>query len=147
MKIIHTLIITLIFAFTAAAQLTVNAPPNAIGPENNKVTIPFDVANANAITSFQFNVNFNPAILTPTGNPCAIGDLAAPMLVVCNSSDPGIVRMAAYGWSNFSGDGTIFNLTFYTHTGATMVKITNLYMFDQQGLVASSGVNGQITLQ
>lgn len=143
---IKTLILILTLTAAAVGQLNVNAPKLS-APANDVVTIPFDVTNSLAITSFQFNISFNPVVLTPTDDPCAIGDLAYPLNVICNASESGIVRMAAYGATNFSGDGTILLVTFYTHTGATPLKLTQNFFFNQAGRVPSIAHNGSVTLE
>lgn len=150
MKKINTLIFILIFTFAAFGQLTVNAPVMT-GPANAKVTIPITVKHAEGIIACQFILDYDPDVLTPINHNfgCETGDLAFPMITLCNvvEGQEGILRVVTYGATNFSGDGVILNVTFYTHKGGSTLEFDDIFFFDQQGAVEVNEHNGGIELQ
>ncbi len=141
---IKTLITILFVTCATFGQLTVTAP-TITADVNSKVTVPISVTNAVGIISFQYNVNFDSSVIT--FRSCEVGDLAAPMNVLCNVTPDGVLHTVAWGSSNFSGDGEVMLLNFYTHSGATPLKLRQVYFFDQFGSVALTATNGSITLQ
>lgn len=119
--------------------------PAMSGHTNSKVTTAFTVTDADEIIAFQFNVHYDPLVLTPTD--CSTGSLAFPMLTVCNVDPDGTLRVAVYGSTSFSGDGTILNVKFYTHKGSSDLAFSDVYFFDQNGWVESSAEDGEIILE
>jgi hypothetical protein len=146
-KTIITLFAILTFAFSAfAADLNV---PNLTAPENGKVVVPIYAKGVTAITSFQFNLIYDPDVINPTSDPnfgCSAGSLIVPMAVVCNVAPAGTLRVVAYGATNFSGSGPILNAEFYTGSGTTLLNLDNVFFFNQAGRVPISPHSGEVIL-
>jgi len=88
---------------------TASASPGAL------IVIPVttdDLTGLNVI-SYDFNVDFNPAVLTPASPPFdAVGTLSNTMTVTPNPNFPGHLIITAFQASNLSGAGTLINLRF-----------------------------------
>jgi hypothetical protein len=142
-----TLFAILTFAFSAFAG-GLNAP-SLTAPENAKVNVPIYAKNVDAITSFQFNLIYDPDVINPISDPnfgCSAGSLIGPMNVVCNVAPTGTLRVAAYGATNFSGSGPILNVEFYTGSGTTLLNLEAVYFFNQAGRVPISPHGGEVIL-
>lgn len=151
-------------AASPQSSVTVTAT-NANEPVNSTFTVATTVNDVTGlkISSFQFNIIYNPLVIAPTGNSdnnfaCTSGALssAAAIGVTCNVQSIDVTHskllVAAFGTGTLSGMGSILNVQFAanpTATSGTFSPLTfeNLYVFNNLGLVPTAPpVNGQITL-
>lgn len=148
MKLINSLIFTLILAVAGFGSVTVIAPKTT-ADENAKVTVPITVTGASDIIAFQFNIDYDPAVLTPAGSNygCSTGALAYPMTTLCNVTPDGTLHVVVYGSTTFWGSGTVLNVKFYTHTGASGLTFSNVYFFDEGGSTPVTSCDGELDLE
>ncbi|MDM7921561.1 MAG: cohesin domain-containing protein, partial [Pyrinomonadaceae bacterium] len=77
------------------------------------VTIPISVANFadKGIFDYQFEIAFDPNVLEARGDLASlVGTLSEGSSVTAYSPEPGIVRVAVYGVTPITADGTLVNL-------------------------------------
>ena len=108
------------------------------------------------IIAFQFNIIYDPTVITPTGTNfgCSTkGTLSETvgMIAYCNVAPAGTLRVAVYGAYPMSGSGTVLNLRFATANGAlpgavSALNFDNIYFFNERGYVTTTPHNGRITL-
>jgi hypothetical protein len=160
LTIVIALLAVLLLTQTGRAQtssLDVYAPHRKQATPS-KFVVPItasDLTNQ-GIIAFQFNILYDPTVITPAGTNfgCSTnGTLseAAGMIATCNVAPAGTLRVAVYGAYPLSGSGTVLNLKFATATGAlpgavSSLNFDNIYFFNEQGYVTTSAHNGRITL-
>jgi autotransporter-associated beta strand protein len=91
--------------------------PNPISSAGNELIMPlrFENTRGNAIDAYQFDILFDPAILSPAAPALDVaGTLSEGMDVVANSSVPGVLKVAVYGAVPAHGDGEYLRLHFHT---------------------------------
>jgi hypothetical protein len=77
--------------------------------------IPLMLANYNGqiVTSYQFELRYNPSVLVPDVAPIDLTtSTSAGYGFEFNASEPGVLRVAAYGVNPVAGNGTLANLRF-----------------------------------
>ena len=95
-----------------AAVVSVPAMSASTGSE---ATIPLRVDNllGKGVEAFQFDINYDPAVISPSQVAATIdGTLSSNMSVVSNSPTPGLLMVAVYGAYPANGDGVYVNLKF-----------------------------------
>lgn len=83
------------------------------------VNIPVRLENLNsrAISSYQFDVKYDPSVITPNASAADVtGTKSDGLGVISNSPVEGVLKVAVYGALPVTGDGVYLNLTF-TVTG------------------------------
>ena len=89
--------------------------PIASSSPSTIVTIPVTTGDVTglSVTSFDFQVTFNPAILTPASPAFdQAGTLSSSMLVTPNTAFPGHLIMSGFQGTFLAGGGTLINLKF-----------------------------------
>ena len=153
MKIITTLI-TILLLTISTFSIEIIAP-NLIAPENDKVTVEIAVGGAEGIVACDYILDYDPDVLTPVGDrrtnfSCETGWLAVPMQTLCNvvPGEEGILRVATWGYTNYTGTGSILTVTFYTHEkGVSPLEFDAIRMFDAGGLVEINEKNGWVEVR
>jgi hypothetical protein len=100
---------------TAVVPVPVSLPSVSASPGGTPFTIAVTTGDVTglAVTSFDFQVTFNPAILTPASPAFdSAGTLSSTMLVTPNTNYPGHLIISAFQSTNLSGSGTLINLKF-----------------------------------
>jgi hypothetical protein len=70
------------------------------------------------ILSFDFTVNYNPAIIMPQSTPFdTTGTLSSAMTITVNNNTPGTLVISGFGTTPLAGAGTLINLKFNTVGG------------------------------
>jgi hypothetical protein len=155
-----TLLAFLFLAQTSTAQATgidVTAPTRKhMTPSKFVVPITASDLTNQGVIAFQFNLLYDPAVITPYGNNfgCSTeGTLAGAvgMVATCNIVPDGTLRVAVYGAYPMSGSGPVVNIRFATARGAmpgsaSSLDFNNLYFFNELGYLATTPRNGRITL-
>ncbi|MFN0277102.1 MAG: DUF4394 domain-containing protein [Pyrinomonadaceae bacterium] len=89
---------------------------NVCGTNGSVVLIPITVSPitvGQAVISYDLNVDFNPAIVTPASPPFdAAGTLSSTMSITPNANFPGHLIISAFQGNAISGSGTLINLRF-----------------------------------
>ena len=95
--------------------------PALVSTIGEVITVPVRIDNVDTlrISSYQFDVEYDPSVVTPDTTP---GDLTGTLAdgrlrIVSNVISPGLIRVVVYGASAVSADGVYANMRF-TVTGA-----------------------------
>ena len=99
---------------TPLAGVGVAAPTSASGIVGSEVLLPirlFNSANGAALLGYEFQLQYNPAVLQSVGLSTT-NTVSAGWQVIANSDTPGQLRVAGYGVTPLSGDGILLNLRF-----------------------------------
>jgi len=144
--------------FTVGVPRTL-AVADAQGAAGATVSIPITLSEGAGISALQFTLSFNPAILTPTANPVALGALV-PSTFTVNASTPtaGQLRVVispplTSPLPTFnSGSGTVVTVTFQVASGASSgatspLTLSNVSASDRNGnAVGITTQNGTFTV-
>jgi hypothetical protein len=99
---------------TPLTGVGIAAPTGASGIVGSEVLLPirlFNSANGSALLGYEFQLQYNPAVLQSIGLSTT-NTASAGWQVIANSDTPGRLRVAGYGTSPLSGDGVLLNLRF-----------------------------------
>ena len=91
--------------------------PNTKAPRGSIVTIPVSLNNTNGrgITSYQFDVHFDPAVIAPADIAADLaGTISDGFGFASNSPEPGLLKVVVYGTAPVSANGVYVNLMFRT---------------------------------
>lgn len=86
-------------------------------PTATNIDVPIAVQDTTGqgIISYQYDLNYNPSIITPQGTPCDLsGSISSSLSVVCNPISPGVLKVAVFGVVPIAGTGTLMKLKFTT---------------------------------
>jgi hypothetical protein len=116
----------------------------------NSIVVPLRIGNlmGSAVSSFQFDVEFDPAVISPAEVAADLtGTMGSGLNVVSNSPRPGLLKVAVYGVSDVYGDGSYVNLMFrrVALSGSSPVTITGFRLNDGTGVITTA--SGKITLE
>ena len=118
------------------------------GFAGQEILIPVRVDNLTAgddILAFQFDVNFDPAVLDITG-ATTTGSLSEGFTVITNPLDDGVVRLAAAGTSAITGEGTlIFLRANLLSGGSSDITLTNVIFNEGTPVILS--LPGVVTVE
>jgi hypothetical protein len=114
------------------------------------VTIPFKIENLKGagVVAYQFDVEYDPAVLEPVDNAAEIvGTVGEGLSVVSNSPEPGVLKVAVYGAYPVVGDGVFANLKFRTigSKGSTSPLTVRGFQFNDN-TAESASKDGMITV-
>lgn len=96
-----------------APQMTVKA--------NSQLTIPVNIDGAvnKGIVAYQFELEYDPAVIQPQANPVTLaGTASRDLYVVTNAQTPGTLRVAVFGTMPLHENGVLLDLKF-TAVGTT----------------------------
>jgi hypothetical protein len=91
--------------------------PEIEAVQGSVVTVPFNMGNlqGRSIDSYQFDIEYDPAVLEPVVNSAnGEGTISSNLSVISNAPKPGRLKVAVYGAIPVSGDGVYVNLRFRT---------------------------------
>lgn len=132
------------------AVVNVTAPTVNVGPGANvtlNITVPDTTGQG--IISYQYDVAYNPAVVTPDGVPCEVsGSLSSAMLATCNPVSPGLLKVAVFGSLPLTGAGTLMKLKFNViGLGGTssQIDIQN-FLFNEDPLLLGTVTDGAINV-
>jgi hypothetical protein len=89
--------------------------PNVSAPAGSNVTLPLSLEGLGgaSVNSYQFEVAYDPAVLTPQAAAATVqGTMSEGLNVVFNSTVPGVLKVAVYGAFPATGDGVYLDLNF-----------------------------------
>ena len=136
-----------------ASPVQVVVPNSGItGLNNSVITVPVNVTTTTGlnITSFDFDISYDPSVLTtPVGFTAPMGALANGWGIFVNTPSPGLLRVSGSNPSALSGFGTLLNLTFTVNGNApscsplSFVANPSSPFFFNAGNPAAMTTNGQ----
>jgi uncharacterized delta-60 repeat protein len=128
-------------------QIGVSMPTGLTAQRNAPLMVPVNVSDTTGrgVTSFDFTMTYDPAVLTPQATPFDIvGTLSAAYEINVNANTPGVLVVSGFGPNPLTGGGTLLTLKFNA-TGAALA-CTNLnftaFTFNE-GTPAAATTNGQ----
>jgi len=124
--------------------------PHVSAQTGTELVVPFSINNLaeQGITSYQIDINYDPAVLSPEQAAVSIsGTNSDGMGIAFNAAEPGLIKVAVYGAFPVTGDGVYANLRF-TVVGAAG-SVSPLTISDFRFNDASVGVvvtDGEVTV-
>lgn len=141
--------IILFFPVNAKAQLSLSLP-DVSGTVGGTISIPIDVSEItedDPVTSFQFNIEYDPDVIFLTGNVSS-GIVAANQLITNPDLAPGKMRIAFASAGNITGSGVLlyFEAELLTE-GESPLTWDDTRFFDDQGEdIILDLTNGSVTV-
>jgi len=135
-----------------AVPQAVNVTAPAVNSSNGAIiSYPINVSDTTGqgIISYQYDLTYNPSVLTPDAAPCEVtGTLSASMFPVCNPSTPGLIKVSVFGATPLSGAGVLMKLKF-TATGAngtnSVMDVQN-FLFNEDPMLLGTVTDGMVNL-
>lgn len=132
------------------AVVSVTAPTVNVGPGANvPVNITVPDTSGQGIISYQYDVAYNPAVVTPDAVPCDLsGTLSAAMLAVCNPVSPGLLKIAVFGSTPLTGAGILMKVRFNVIGPGGSSSPVNIqsFLFNEDPLLLGTVTNGLINV-
>jgi hypothetical protein len=100
-----------------SADLVRASVPNVEAGVRSEAIVPFRIDNlgGKGVTSYQFDIEYDPAVLTPVVSAASVlGTASDGLTVVSNSPESGLLKVAVFGALPVNGDGVYVNLRFTT---------------------------------
>lgn len=94
--------------------------PNVEAPAGSVVSVPLTIDNlkGSPIGSYEFDIEYDPAVLEPFAVAASVaGTISDGLSVISNSPQPGVLKVVVYGAMPVRGDGVYVNLRFSTIGG------------------------------
>ncbi|MEO6393533.1 MAG: cohesin domain-containing protein, partial [Pyrinomonadaceae bacterium] len=129
--------------------LGVSAGQVSVSP-NAEVSVPVHIGNTagKGIVSYQFEMTYDPAVLTPSNNVARLtGTLSDSMFATVNTETPGTLKVVVFGTLPMNGEGVLLNLRF-TAIGAigTTSELTWDSLLLNEGGLFTETSNGRVTV-
>lgn len=124
---------------------------NAEAARGSVVTVPVRIDNlrGRSVGSYQFDIQYDPAVVEPTAKAADIGGTVGDSLnVVSNVVRPGLLKVAVYGAMPVTGDGVYMNLRFSTLGDANTrspLSLRSFYFNDGRTFVATADGSISVT--
>ncbi len=100
------------------------------------------------IISYQFDLTYDPAVITPQGSPCDVtSTISSGLTPVCNPISPGLIKVAVFGAIPITGAGTLMKLKFTAvgeNNDSSTLTLVN-FQFNE-GVPQDTTTNGLVTL-
>ncbi len=124
--------------------------PNVEAASRSEITVPFRIDNLGdkGVTSYQFDIEYDPAILAPVTSAASVnGTFSDGLTVVSNSPEAGLLKVAVFGALPVNGDGVYANLRFTAIgvAGATSPLIIREFRFNN-GDDSVTTIGGRVTV-
>ncbi|MBS1793305.1 MAG: hypothetical protein JSS81_05595 [Acidobacteria bacterium] len=100
------------------------------------------------IISYQFDFVYDPTKITPLAAPCDVsGTLSSAMFPVCNTTSPGLLKVAVFGSTPTTGAGTLIKLQFTAigPNNTTSPATLQNFLFNE-GDPSNTVTNGTVTI-
>lgn len=123
--------------------------PNLVMPIGKEIVLPVMVQGivGKGVISYEFDLRYDPSVMQPRVDPVDIrGTISRGLSVVTNATEPGLLRVVAYGPMPIDGNGVLLNLRFISvgKTHARSPLIWERILFNEGTKVTST--NGQVML-
>ncbi len=122
--------------------------PNIYAQSGSTVVVPLRIDDLNGVSvrSYQFDIVYDPAVVTPAAQAADLaGTLGAGMSVIYNVPVPGLLKVAVYDVFGVIGDGVYANLRFTAAGGAgtdSQLLVRNFRFND--GKTKSNAIDGSV---
>lgn len=143
----------LILVLATLALATDISAPLTIEKARAKFVLPVSVDVATGLTSYQFNLLYDPDVLSPVGGEsgnfgCSVeSTIAAHMDATCNEWPAGTLRVVAFGSLPIVGGGTVLNITFLGQVGETDLLFKNVRLSAGNGPIPLTITDGHVWLE
>ncbi|MCY7348033.1 MAG: FG-GAP-like repeat-containing protein, partial [Pyrinomonadaceae bacterium] len=133
---------------STGGTINVSIPANLTAPQNTTLTVPVNVSNTtgNGITSFDFRLTYDAAVLTPLTTPVVTtGTLASGFEINVNTPSAGTLIVSGFGTSPLTGSGVLLNFRFNAvgaFPACSALTLTNFGF--NEGNPSVSITNGQV---
>ncbi len=135
---------------TGGTTINVSIPTNLTAAQNTTLTAPVSLSDTtgSGVTSFDFRLTYDPAILTPTATPVeAIGTLAGAFEINVNTPTAGTLIVSGFGTAPLTGAGVLLNFKFNAAGALSACTALNLTNFNfNEGNPSPVITNGQACL-
>jgi hypothetical protein len=132
-----------------AANSAVASLPSVTAQPGEAITVPLriDGLAETGVTSYQFDINYDPAVLTPAQAAAVSleGTNAGNLSIAFNTTQPGLIKVAVYGAFAATGDGVYANLRF-TASGRGVSPLTFADMRLNDDGVPVTVTDGQVNV-
>jgi len=130
--------------------ITVNAPYLTV-QSGNEIIVPISVEaiSDKGIISYEFDLRYDPSVIQPVSDPVIVAEtVSRGLMVVTNTSEPGLLRVVMYGPFAIDANGLLFNVLFQAvgESGATSPLFWEYFMFNE-GETRVDVVNGRIEVE
>ena len=123
---------------------------DATATPGSNVAIPLRLENMGGagITAYQFDVEYDPAVITPAAVAASVsGTIGQGLSVVSNAPTPGLLKVVVYGALPVVGEGVYVNLQFSTIGGMGSTTPLNISQFRlNDGTAPVYTINGSVTV-
>jgi hypothetical protein len=125
---------------------------SASGSPGSEIVVPVTIGDVSGkgVLAYQFEMNYDPAVLAPAANPVVIGGtMSDNMSITANADTPGVLRVVVFGASPMNGQGTLLNLKFTAigAAGTTSPLSWQEFMLNEGGALRTRTTDGQITIR
>jgi hypothetical protein len=124
--------------------------PNAIAAPKSEISIPLRIDNlaGASVSSYQFDLEYDPAVITPTQQPVVTTEtLSENLAAVYNSPKPGLLKIVVYGALPTGGDGVYVDLRFAVIGASGTSSPLSISKFRlNDGNVETALVNGKLSV-
>jgi hypothetical protein len=123
---------------------------NVAAARDNEIVVPVSVEGVTDkdIISYEFDLQYDPAVIQPSENPVDVaGTVCRGLMVVTNPLEPGLLRVVVYGPMPINQDGVLLNLRFIaveTSGSVSPLKFERMIFNDGEPRVAVS--DGRVEL-
>lgn len=122
--------------------------PSTVAGSGTVVHVPLQIDRLRSIglTSYQFDIEYDPAVIEPADIAAELtGTLAENLSVVTNVPTPGLLKAAVYGAYPVTGDGVYANLKFNVvgSTGSSTAITIRQFIYND-GTMGVMAVNGGV---
>jgi hypothetical protein len=128
------------------------AAGNASGASGSEIVVPVTIGDVSGkgVLAYQFEMNYDAAVLAPAANPVEVGGtMSDTMSVTANADTPGVLRVVVFGALPMNGQGTLLNLKFTAigAAGTTSPLSWQIFMLNEGGALRTRTTDGQITVR
>jgi hypothetical protein len=132
------------------ATVGVTAPTLSVGTSSNiAANIIVQDTTGRGIISYQYDIAYNPAVLTPDTVPCDVGGtISGAMLPTCNVVTPGLLKVAVFGTVPIAGGGPLMRLRFNVigAPGTSSPLDVQNFLFNEDPSLLGTVTDGQVNV-
>jgi hypothetical protein len=121
----------------------------ATASPNSEVRVPVSIGDLSGkgVLAYQFDISYDPEVITPALNPVETGGtMSDGLAVTANADTPGMLRVVVFGANALNGSGTLLNLKFTAigPVGSVSPLSWQEFMLNEGGLLRTKTNDGSI---
>lgn len=136
--------------FEGAKPMRVTAPELS-APANTEVVVPITIPDTTGreISSYQFDLRYNPEVLEPTANIADLSEtISEGYLATVNPAEPGLLKVVVFGPNALAGGGQLIKLRFNVIGEVNSVSDLTWETFDiNEGGINFETRNGRVVVR